>query len=149
MSLHQLIYLSRSVRPMTEADLDAIVRVSAINNPREELTGILIYVGGNFLQLLEGPSKNVSRRYETISKDDRHRDCRILHFAPTNFRMFPEWSMRVVNLAQWSTATKSEFVEIIRDAESPQTARLRMIYKFLEHFQQPDEAAIGQAAMGR
>ena len=135
MSLHQLIYLSRSVRPMTEADLDAITRGSAINNPREELTGILLYVGGNFLQLLEGPSKNVSRRFETISKDDRHRDCKIIHFAPTQYRLFPEWSMRVVNLAQWSPAAKSEFVEIIRDAESPRTASLSRIYTFLESFQ--------------
>ena len=134
MSIHQLIYLSRSVRPMTQADLDSISRASAIHNPRDELTGILLYVGGNFMQVLEGPPKNVSLRYAAIEKDLRHRDCRILNFSPTSHRLFPEWSMRVVSLDQWAPATKSEFVEIIRDAETPQSASLSRIYNFLEPF---------------
>jgi len=124
MNLIQLVYLSRSTRPINEQDLNSIRESAARNNPRRGLTGALLYVGGNFMQLLEGDANDVAAAFAKIQQDLRHKECRVLFQAHMSQRLFPIWSMNVVRVRDWSMEERKQFLDIILDSESP--GRLHM-----------------------
>jgi len=88
-----LIYISSAVRPMTEADLTAILETSRTNNIRTDITGMLVYSHGTFMQTLEGPEKEVDLLFDKLCLDVRHRNVLKLTEGPLAERNFPQWSM--------------------------------------------------------
>jgi len=93
-----LIYGSSTHRPMTEADLVEILKISRVNNRADNITGMLLYGGGNFLQVLEGPKAAVENRFAIIEQDERHRHIMVYSRTPISAREFPEWEMGFYNL---------------------------------------------------
>lgn len=91
--LTQLIYTSHSVQPMSEAKLAEILVRSIANNCMNNLTGMLLYRDGTFIQLLEGQGERVDAVFRKIQSDSRHeRVC--LHLrTPCKEREFGNWSM--------------------------------------------------------
>lgn len=96
--LYKLLYISRAVGEFSDADLQDLLAVSRRNNDRLKLTGLLVYANGQFLQVLEGDKEEVLRLYETISRDERNTDNRIVSQGPIADRMFPAWTMAFQNL---------------------------------------------------
>ena len=60
MALRQVLYGSSAVRPMTQAEIDVILEQARRRNIETGITGILFYLDGNFLQLLEGEEPALS-----------------------------------------------------------------------------------------
>ncbi len=139
MNITQLIYLSRSVRPMTQDDLNSISDSAARNNGSMGLTGALLYVGGNFMQLLEGEDKEVMSLISVIQKDPRHQEFRIVKKTTQEKRLFPNWSMNVINVEKWSKEQRSEFVSIILDSETPGRLQLDRIIACFRSFETKSE----------
>ena len=50
-----LTYLSSAVDLWTGAELDELLRQAREHNEEAQITGLLLYAGGNFIQTLEGP----------------------------------------------------------------------------------------------
>ncbi|AUZ89011.1 hypothetical protein CVO76_16195, partial [Arthrobacter agilis] len=46
-----IVYSSTATRPLNDADLSALLAISRRNNARAEVTGMLLYRGGRFLQV--------------------------------------------------------------------------------------------------
>jgi len=94
--LHRLYYRSRAT-PAVKVDLDFVVRqiiVTAIRQNRAVgLTGLLLTVQGNFIQVLEGNVDAVRGTYARISMDPRHFDLKIISQGPAEQRLFGEWNM--------------------------------------------------------
>lgn len=89
-----LIYTSRAVRPFDEAELEALAGASQRRNADLGVTGVLLYSGDRFLQMLEGDARVVDDLYyERIMHDPRHTDCTVLLRQHTNTRLFPAWTM--------------------------------------------------------
>jgi hypothetical protein len=88
-----LVYTSLAVGHFSEADLEDILVKSRSNNARDDLTGVLAYREGRFLQLLEGPLDAVRTRMAAIGSDPRHEDITMLLEEVTQHRQFPEWTM--------------------------------------------------------
>ncbi|MBK9207916.1 MAG: BLUF domain-containing protein [Anaerolineales bacterium] len=59
-----IIYVSTSVRLLSDDELMDILKVSRENNSVSDVTGLLLYKGGNFMQVLEGPEDVVNALYE-------------------------------------------------------------------------------------
>ena len=100
-SLHRLVYWSRSALFHTTSDLEAemraILAVSRRNNARDNVTGaLLLYNDGCFAQVLEGPPTVVRQRFERIRTDARHHDVTLLQAGPAPRRLFADWSMGFV-----------------------------------------------------
>lgn len=74
MALRQVLYGSSAVSPMTQEEIDVILRQARRRNAETGVTGILFYLEGNFLQLLEGEDPALSDTYERIKADSRHRN---------------------------------------------------------------------------
>ncbi len=97
MPLFHLIYASRAPR-VTPKDIDEIQAVAERHNPSVDITGILLFGGGQFLQILEGDVGPVAELYARVATDRRHCDVSCLYFGPAAHRVFPAWGMGVANL---------------------------------------------------
>ena len=86
-------YVSSAVREFTNTELLYLLKKSREKNERLGITGILLYRGGNFMQVLEGDEQSVRYLYEIIYEDPRHKDIFILFEEVIPEREFPNWSM--------------------------------------------------------
>jgi hypothetical protein len=91
--LFQLLYVSSATMPFSPADLLCLLQQSRASNQRAGVTGLLLYRGGNFMQLLEGPEIAVRTVFERVQKDSRHRGIITLLEEPASQREFADWSM--------------------------------------------------------
>lgn len=91
--MKQLIYLSSAAYLFNGDELAEILTVSRVNNRRSDLTGLLLYSHGTFIQVLEGPEEKVNTTFERILHDERHKNIITLINITTLQRDFSEWSM--------------------------------------------------------
>ena len=98
--LVRLLYASRPLPPLSQGVVDAILAQSLKSNPLHGITGILCYNDALFLQVLEGGRDSVCDLYNTIARDTRHENVRILSFEEIAERRFGGWTMGHVNVAK-------------------------------------------------
>lgn len=101
---YRLLYVSRSVLPVDEADgiVSSIVDVAQRRNARDAVTGALVFTGDAFAQVLEGRMPAVLRLMADIADDPRHADIEIVEQGHVPAPAFGDWSM-----GYWG---RSEFV---------------------------------------
>jgi hypothetical protein len=92
-TVYQLIYASSAKKDISREEIQAILEVAQSHNPQHGITGMLLYHGGIFLQLLEGEAAQVQELYAKIKGDPRHSNCISLIEAQQNPRIFEKWSM--------------------------------------------------------
>jgi hypothetical protein len=90
---HQWIYVSSAQSEITRDELESILAVSRKNNPPLEVTGLLMFKSGLFVQILEGPHANVKALYKKIELDQRHSSVRLVWESSTSQRAFGDWAM--------------------------------------------------------
>ena len=88
-----VIYTSSAAPGFTVADLHDVLAVSRRNNARWHLSGVLLFEGGTFLQVVEGPAWPLQKALDRIGADPRHGRMDILSDAETERRYFPDWAM--------------------------------------------------------
>ena len=90
MALFRLMYISSGSRKFDAGELEEILAASRKNNAAVGVTGMLLYLDGNFLQLLEGEREEVETLYERILLDKRHGGAIALSRAEVEERLFPD-----------------------------------------------------------
>jgi hypothetical protein len=96
--LVQLVYVSTATTHNLEPELRNIQSTAVRFNSPADITGVLLYRSGRFIQLLEGPAPKVDTLYRSISGDPRHTDVTLLVRRPASARSASAWSMGVLNL---------------------------------------------------
>ncbi|GAB5520262.1 MAG: hypothetical protein RhofKO_25130 [Rhodothermales bacterium] len=91
--VYYTVYSSSARRALSDAELQDILAASRRNNEPVGVTGLLLYVEGNFLQILEGAQEDVESTYERIMRDERHSQILRLVSGHHPTRQFPDWSM--------------------------------------------------------
>lgn len=91
--MFSLTYVSSATRHFSVAELESLLTTCVRNNAERGLTGLLLYKGGNFMQVLEGEEGAVLEVFETIRTDPRHDGIIRLYQGHADARQFPEWSM--------------------------------------------------------
>ena len=91
--MYQLSYISTAERLMAPHDLADILEQSRTNNIERDITGMLLYHAGTFLQVLEGDEDDVLDIYARIQDDDRHTGILILDEREIEKREFPDFVM--------------------------------------------------------
>ena len=91
--LFQLIYESDANRAFSEAEINQLLMDSRKANGRRGITGILLYRGGRFTQVLEGEEARVRQLFEKIRQDIRHSNVSVRLEQAIEARSFPNWSM--------------------------------------------------------
>ena len=111
--LRQIFYHSRA---SDHVDVGAIMASSKRNNGMDGITGVLVFDGRTFLQVLEGPEDSVIAAFERIAADPRHSDITIISDHVVSERDFAYWSME------------------LRDPNQPSDDALWRLRRRLEHF---------------
>ena len=70
--MYYLIYSSKASDGMNETDLKQILAKAEEKNKKQNITGLLVYFNGTFIQMLEGKKEDVLETFERIEDDDRH-----------------------------------------------------------------------------
>lgn len=103
---HCIVYFSTARWLFQEEDLSAILRQSRHNNATTGITGVLLYVRGGIIQVLEGKKEVVEALYQRIKQDQRHINVtQVLNRIITQ-RLFSDWTMG------YETITESQLEEI-------------------------------------
>jgi hypothetical protein len=89
----RLLYISQATDGITEDAISGVLKSAGKNNPPLGITGLLVYGGGVFAQILEGPEQAVLRKYVNIITDPRHHNCRIVYITTMKERIFKDISM--------------------------------------------------------
>ncbi len=110
-----LVYTSVATRPMSEQDLLDILQVSRRNNTGDDITGLLLYHHGSFMQVLEGPRANVDHTYQRIVRDKRHHYVATILKQPIQKRCFGAWKMSFVNLSNPAVADDPAYSRYLLD----------------------------------
>jgi hypothetical protein len=87
------IYASHSSPEFKEYQIPALLERARAANAQHGITGILLYVGAYFLQLLEGHPVVVDALYDRIVQDPRHTHVTLIAREPIAQRGFDDWSM--------------------------------------------------------
>jgi hypothetical protein len=94
------LYASRPSAAIAAPVMESILAQSRINNPRHGITGILCYTNDVFIQVLEGGRDEVCELFNTIVRDERHCNVRILIYEEIAARHFSNWTMGHVDISK-------------------------------------------------
>lgn len=128
--MKRVVYSSAARAAIDERALTDILAIARVRNARRDLTGMLLYRDGVFLQLLEGREVEVDLVMNSIRQDPRHQRITVLFEEKIAARAFPSWSMayRVLPSVESDGSAVRPMKEIARDAPYA----LRLLLQFAE-----------------
>lgn len=91
--MFRLVYVSAASVPFAREDLIRLLESSRSKNERANVTGMLLYRDGDFMQLLEGDEARVKTLYQRIQRDPRHAGTILMLEEHSEERLFSDWSM--------------------------------------------------------
>lgn len=91
--LASLAYVSSASRPLSEADLEALLSSARARNLQARITGVLLYHDGSFFQFLEGPEAELEATYARIVASKQHHGIIRLFHRAADRRYFDDWQM--------------------------------------------------------
>lgn len=105
--MFHLLYTSHATTPFLESDLIDLLKRSRAFNLENHITGMLLYLEGKFMQVLEGDKQIVISLYDKIKKDSAHTRVTTVIEGDSPTRVFKDWSMGFKQLSfdQFSAIT--------------------------------------------
>jgi hypothetical protein len=93
--IYQLCYISYSSQTHEETlnGMGQLMDISVKNNQELNVTGMLLYRDGIFMQLIEGNKDDILRLFGKIVTDSRHNNISTVFSMDGEERVFPHWSM--------------------------------------------------------
>ncbi len=89
----QLVYASAETSPFSDEELMALLEQSRQANEARNVTGMLLYHEGSFIQALEGEPETVRSLYDKIARDGRHHNERVIYEVEQDERNFDGWTL--------------------------------------------------------
>lgn len=91
-----IAYVSKASWKMSRQELLLLLLDSRNNNYKHKITGLLVYAGGYFVQVIEGDKHDIEKLFTNIRNDRRHNEVRTLIRQEVDERTFRDWSMGFV-----------------------------------------------------
>ena len=116
----RIVYMSSATR---DADEDALLELLAQcreRNKRKNVTGMLLYRDGAFLQVLEGKAQDVDQIYGAILMDNRNTGHYLIERKEISARQFPDWSMGFRDLTHYRADELEGYSEILEKGKTPE-----------------------------
>lgn len=124
--MKSIMYVSVADPDLAADAIKTLVSHSQRRNAADGVTGIMLYNGSNFLQLIEGEADVIDACYARIERDPRHSGVVSLRDTSIGEREFPDWAMCYSLVEQPIEKT----LQTIRDAGAPRTETLDRIIAF-------------------
>ncbi|RFN59806.1 BLUF domain-containing protein [Marixanthomonas ophiurae] len=85
---YTICYVSSASRELENNELENLFYEVQTNNDDADITGVLLYYYGNFLQVLEGEKDILLDLFESIKKDKRHKNIITIFNKQNEHRIF-------------------------------------------------------------
>ncbi|MCG5047980.1 diguanylate phosphodiesterase [Pectobacterium brasiliense] len=120
--LTTIIYRSHICDNIPINTLEDMVAAANEKNSRANVTGILLFNGTHFFQLLEGPEENIIPIYRHICEDSRHHNVveLLCDYAPS--RRFGKAGMELFDLRKYDRN------EVLQNVLDKSTSKYQLIY---------------------
>jgi hypothetical protein len=91
--LCRLFWASVPSPSFSAARINQIVSAARRNNSKHEISGMLLFTGAHFLEVLEGEDGDLADLWGRLKRDQRH--CGLFRISDDRCagRMYPEWKM--------------------------------------------------------
>ena len=137
--LQSLTYVSKASDLMSPDKLRQLLIESQESNSLHDITGVLLYIEGKFLntiegrfiQVLEGTTDDVKLTFEKIKIDFRHMHVNVLDDTLIKKRYFKNWSMgfKAISLEDFEKTTgyfELDNLEVLKS--NPKSFNVPMMY---------------------
>lgn len=105
---YAICYVSTATPGLKIEEIQEILNNTEKNNNKKNITGVLLYSEGNFLQVLEGEKETLNELYTTIKDDNRHRNLIKILQKEIEENQFDSY---ICNFSAMDTSNKSTEVE--------------------------------------
>ena len=89
-----ICYVSSAYPGITEDQLNELFTTTQKNNTASNITGLLLYQSGKFLQVLEGDDDELKNLYEKIEQDSKHNNIFVILKQKCKRRIFENYESR-------------------------------------------------------
>jgi hypothetical protein len=111
--LKTLTYTSRARLDLTDTDLSDIHQTARHLNALDGVTGLLLFDGARFLQIIEGAEAAIDNLVERLRMDRRHSAFEVRDERFVGQRSFEGWSMELVRVSAGYKAAREEVASIL------------------------------------
>lgn len=129
--LSTLIYRSRIREEFSSEMLQQLAAAGRRRNAAMGITGILLFDGVHFVQLLEGDKARLDELFESIKHDPRHRNIVVLLRDQGPFRRFEGDQLAMLDLRVLSSAKVSSLIHDKLEERTSQACSDDRVYKIL------------------
>jgi hypothetical protein len=132
------VYVSSATKPLGEHEILEILRVARLNNEKLDITGMLLYRDGNFLQVLEGPAPAVDLMVAKIKRDLRHHGVILMSRKKIEERQFADWRMAFRNMSKDCSVEQgySPFLESDLQDDNEAGEESQLVFRLLRRFKE-------------
>ena len=120
--LTTIIYRSHVRDALSFLEMEDMVNQANLKNTQSEVTGILLFNGVHFFQLLEGPDEHVTRIYQDICADPRHYNLVEVMRDSAPERRFGTTGMELFDLRAYDS------LEVLQAVLDKSTTRFQLFY---------------------
>ena len=113
MKLKALTYTSRARLDLTSQDLSDIHQTARHLNALDGITGLLLFDGSRFLQIIEGGEEAIDSLVDRLRNDHRHSAFEIRDTRLVERRSFPDWSMELLGVSAGFYQASAELQAIL------------------------------------
>ena len=121
MDLKTITYISWARMDLSDADLADIHRTARDLNALDGITGLLVFDGVRFLQIVEGPDEAIDGLMERLRRDPRHSALEVRESRTIAERSFTGWSMELVRVSAGYFNARTELDLLLPAGLSPGT----------------------------
>ena len=126
MRLKSLSYTSLARPGLTADDVDAVHQTARHLNVIDGITGLLVYNGHNFLQVIEGAESAIDDLYRRLLADPRHSAMTVEDERYIEPREFPEWAMEFAHVDIGHPDARTDIIDLL-PRSLPDTVRMKLV----------------------
>jgi len=130
----EIVYASAATVKFSPADLATLLAAARVRNQQDDITGVLLYHDGSFLQVLEGVESVVRSTFDRIAKDPRHGSVLLLKRGEIEERSFADWRMGFLELSQAPGPLLEGFSDFLRGGTLGLRDNAQAVHRILSAF---------------
>lgn len=126
MDLTSLTYTSLARLDLQAPDLEDIQHTARELNTLDGITGLLVFNGTHFLQIVEGSHEAIDDLIARLRRDPRHSGLEVRDERKVARRSFPDWAMELVRVKAGFFEARETIVDRLPDTV-PEEIQLRLL----------------------
>lgn len=113
MRLRILTYTSRAPDGLGGEEIERIHASAMTLNALDGITGMLVFNGTHFLQIIEGADDAIEDLLRRLRADARHFDLMVREDRTAETRSFPDWSMALTRVSRGRFEAKQDIARAL------------------------------------